>query len=475
MRKKQFSIALLAVLCSFVEIDGANIPPRLVVNIIVEGLRSDYLQYFSPYYGEQGFKKLLSQGRVYQNAEFTFAPVDCVSATASLMTGTSPYFNSITASQWLDRSTLKTIASVDDESCSGINCEMGSSAQFIATSTIADELKIMTKGKAKVFGIARKRDVAVLSAGHCSDGAFWINEESRIWASSTYYFKSLPKWADAYNRLHNPLPKGANDCITDMAIQCVSSCAVGTDNVTDMLCIGYDATENAPLYGENVSVKDIYGQLDRNIATLISWIESRIGRSNVLFTITSCSAKEKEEKDYQKYNVPTGTFYINRTANLLNMYLGAIYGQDKYVEACFLNQIYLNNRLIDQKRLNMSEILNRSQIFLLQNAGVKNAYTSEWLLKASTKKAEKLREGFNLFHSGDLMVETAPGWQLLNEENGQRQQYASNFVPYPIMFYGWDIKAKTSDELVTMDRIAPTISKSIQIRAPNACTVTPLF
>ena len=156
------------------------------------------------------------------------------------------------------------------------------------------------------------------------------------------------------------------------------------------------------------------------------------------------------------------------------MYLSAIYGQGRYAEACHQNQIYLNHKLIEQKHVSMSEILDRSKEFLVLSAGVSDVYTSERLL-AGNNDIQKIRNGFNPIISGDIIIEVTPGWKLLNEDTQETFTSRSGYVPFPIIIYGAGTKPQRINTQVTVDRIAPTIAKSIRIRAPNACSAAPLF
>ena len=157
------------------------------------------------------------------------------------------------------------------------------------------------------------------------------------------------------------------------------------------------------------------------------------------------------------------------------MFLGAIYGSDKYVEGCSRNQIYLNLQLLEQKRLNITEMLNRSQSFLLQCEGIRNVYTSERLLTTAQGNEQIIRNGFSPETSGQLLVEIAPGWNLSNENTNENYQINSRATSFPVIIYGTGIKKETINTPVTIDRLAPTIAKSIHIRAPNACSALPLF
>lgn len=468
MKHKYIGITLLAAVHAInMQALAVRQSPKLVVSITIEQLRTDYLEKFAYLYGVDGFKQLLEKGTVYTSGHIPFYPTDRASAIASISTGTSPYYNSIVGIEWLDRNTLKPTYCVNNDR---YDCY---SPANIATSTIGDELKIATNGNAIIYGIAQKPDAAILSAGHAADGAYWI-DSSDHWCSSKYYNKKLPQWLDIYNKTDLSAINSTNDRVTEMALQCMNFNSMGRDDVTDMLFVTYDATGNNKEPKE-LNIQKTYTQLDYALGRLISNIEKTIGTGNVLFVISGTGYNEEPCTDYSKYKVPSGTFYINRTSNLLNMYLSAIYGRDQYIEGCFYNQIYLNIKLIDQKRLNISEILDRSQIFLMQNSGVQNVYTNESLMASEKYGSEKIRNGYNIFNCGDIIIETAPGWKLVNEDN--RQEYISNinYTPFPIIFYGSGKAPQQIDEPVTIDRIAPSIAKVIQIRAPNACSSFPLF
>ena len=172
--------------------------PRLVVNITIDQLRSDYLEAFSPLYGSDGFKRLLSQGLVYENASYNFSRIDRASAISSLVTGVSPYYHSIVGERWLNKETLRPMNCTDDPEKEGVD-----SPVQLMVSTLGDELKVATKGQAKIFTIAPNKDAAILSAGHAADGAFWIDDHSGLWSTSKYYLNEMPTWLLAFNDLQS--------------------------------------------------------------------------------------------------------------------------------------------------------------------------------------------------------------------------------------------------------------------------------
>lgn len=524
MTNKYFYLTLLAVLGFNIEAESQEVrnAPRMVVSIAIDQLRSDYLEAFMPLYSQNGFRLLLGEGLVYQNASYPFAPIDRASAIAAISSGVTPYYNKITGERWLNRETLRPVYCVDDTNFPGILTQETASPNQLCTSTLGDELKVATNGRAIVYAIAPYRDAAVLSAGHAADGAFWIDDRNGEWCSSRYYFTAYPSWTRAYNDLQAPRKKiqsvtwepvndlvgnfsyfmqtglqkpfkhtfkgehcyreykasaMVNEDVTNMAMQCSASTGMGTDKVTDMIAITYYAGSynHHAIADHQVELQDTYVRLDLEIARLIKFYEERCGKDNVLFVLTSTGYCDEEQADYKKYRIPSGTFYLSRTANLLNMYLGAIWGQGQYVESYFRNQIYLNHKLLETKKISISEASSRGQELLAMMSGVRNVYTSLQLITDNNEHLRKIRNGFNAEHCGDLVIETAPGWNLLNEDTQEQELVRASFTPFPIIIFGAGTKGECVQAPVTTDRIAPTVARAIRIRAPNACSAAPLF
>lgn len=523
MKYKYISLIVLAALSANGNAQISNTPsaPKLVVNIVIDQLRSDYLEAFTPLYGDDGFKRLLKEGVIYANASYPFSPNDRASAVAAIVSGTTPYYNSIIGTRWLNKETLRPVYCVDDDKQTGLLTKEKSSPKHLDVSTIGDELKVQSKGKAIVYAIAPFRDAAVLTAGHAADGATWIDDETGKWCSSSYYYPTLPSWLNAYNNLH-PLDLAkttwepvssmsgnfsyfmsgglqtpfkhkftgtrrfreyktcaiVNESVTLLALQCITSNAMGSDKITDLLNVTYYAGnfDRKPISECQMELQDTYVRLDREIGKLVSRIEERIGADNVLFVITSTGYSDDEEDiDYSKYKIPSGKFDIARTTNLLNMYLGALWGQGKYVETCFGPQMFLNHKLFEQKRISLTEGTERAQEFISQLSGVRNVYTSQQLLSSNNQQIYKIRNGFNPERNGDILIEVSPGWRLVNENNMENQLSRASFIQFPIIIYGAGTHAERISTPVTIDRIAPTIAKAIRIRAPNACSSEPLF
>ena len=275
--------SLLAVLAfASAEAQDVRSVPRVVVNITVDHLRADYMKAFLPIYGEDGFKRLLKEGRVYTHAEYPQSRLNRAACVATVATGTVPYEHGIVNDTWLDRSTLRPVFCVDDPSYEGHLTGEKSSPRFLTVSTVGDELKAATEGKAVVYGIAPFRDAAVLGAGHAADGAFWINTLTGKWCGTSYY-GAFPAWAMVANQTSladnidnytwkpfstlsgnfSYFPSGGmkqpfshkfkgthrfaafttsglvNEYVTDFARTCVEQSGVGRDEVTDYLSVTY--------------------------------------------------------------------------------------------------------------------------------------------------------------------------------------------------------------------------------------------
>ena len=187
-------------------------------------------------------------------------------------------------------------------------------------------------------------------------------------------------------------------------------------------------------------------------------VEKKIGQGRALFVVTGTGVTESETpQDLSRYRIPTGTFNITRASMLLNMYLVAVYGQGQWVEAVMGNEVFLNRSLIEKQTLNLSEMQQRSRDFILQLSGVKDVETS--------------------FHPilGDLKIKVSPGWTLVNDETGGQTVSRESYVTFPLYFLGTGIEHEEVDTPVSLERIAPTVSKVIHIRAPNGCGKAPLF
>lgn len=523
MKERLLTSILAVIALSGLHAQEVPAVPRLVVGLTIDQLRMDYVEAFSAMYGERGFRRLMKEGRIYRNAEYDFVDIDKSSAIATICTGAHPYVNGIVGDTWLDRATLRVINGVDDASFMGVYTTESTSPVRLKVSNLSDEVTIGTQGGAEVYSIAPTREMAVWSAGHASKGAFWINDETGKWSGTTYY-GTFPTWVSTYNdrqglnfriddiswepylpaNAYLYLPSDAkrtafkhkladerkqkyrkfkttphvNEEVNRLLNTCLNNTNIGRDYIPDLLNIAYYAGnyDHKSSAEYPMEMQDVYVRLDNCLAEFLDIIDRKIGLKNTLIYITSTGYIDSEPLDDKQHRIPTGEFHIKRCSALLNLYLAAIYGEGLYVEAYHDQEIYLNHKLIEQKQLNLSEILNRASEFLVQFSGVKDVYSSQRLqLGAWTPEIEKIKNRYNPSCSGDLWIEVLPGWVIVRDHSLDTQVVRNMYVSAPLIFTGWDVKPGIIYSPVKIGNIAPTMAHFMRIRAPNAAALPPIM
>ncbi|MBQ8224561.1 MAG: alkaline phosphatase family protein [Bacteroides sp.] len=495
--------------------------PKLVVTLTIDQLRTDYMEAFSSLYSEKGFKRLMREGKVYTQAEYPFCGTDRSSAIATLYTGTTPSINGIIAENWLSRETLRPVNSMDDPAFMGNYTHESSSPAALLTSTFADELKIATRNKGIVYAVAPFRDAALIGAGHAGNGAFWLNEYTGKWCSTTYY-EEFPWWLSQYNERQSPdfrikemiwtpslpvssysfLPEGRtepfkhkpdsdktnkyrrlittpfiNEEINRLVGELLSKSTIGQDEVTDLLSLTYYAGNYNHMGTQEcaMEVQDAYVRLDKSIASLLELLELKVGLENTLLCIASTGYTDPEKPDQELYRIPGGEFHMNRCTTLLNMFLMASYGEGQYVEASYNRHIYLNHKLIERKQLSLTEIQQKSAEFLAQFSGVAEVhYANDLLIGSWSPQKELVRKSFHPKRSGDLLINILPGWTIVYENSSDNHIVRSAHIPAPLILLGSGIRPTVVRTPVSMECVAPTLSGIMHIRAPNGCAATAL-
>src|ERR1035438_5032639 len=195
----KLSILLLAAMCVA---GAATRKPKLVVAIVVDQFRYDYLTRYRAEY-TAGLNRLLTEGAVFTNANYAHVPTITAVGHSTVLTGATPSISGIVANDWYDRDEGAPVSSVSDAGTQLLGGSgAGSSPHRLLVSTIGDELKIADGGESRVIGISLKDRAAILPSGHMADGAFWLDVKSGNFASSTYYYQELPVWAKEFNSQH---------------------------------------------------------------------------------------------------------------------------------------------------------------------------------------------------------------------------------------------------------------------------------
>lgn len=494
--------------------------PKLVITIVVDQLREDYLYNFSPYFGEKGFKRLMNEGLVFHRVEPGLPSPGKAASTATIYTGSYPCYHGIVADKKYDFDSKREVSIIRDETYLGNYTTERLSPLSLYCSTVGDELKIASEGRSDVFAIAPSAEEAILAAGRYADGAFWLDDYNGKWATTTYY-RNIPWYIERHNttqagalgaeRIWTPsaayynsfpyakytepfkhtLSRSDNDRflklkqtpfinqeVTNLAANFFEYADFGKRAYPSLLALTYYAGDyfyKSDKSGYSVEVLDTYYCLDKEIERIIELADKKVGLKNVLIVLTSSGY----------YNYPTtlpdgfkpfGEFYPSRCTALLNMYLMAIYGQENWVKGYYNRQIYLDKELIENQKIDPDEIIRKAAEFVAQFSGVQDVTTAgQWMVDDTGRSAD-FRRGMHKKLSGELFIELQPGWIVVDEDQSIKKR-DSNHQPIlaPLFLFGHtSVRKGDVYRPVKVTEIAPTLSHILRIRAPNGSNEFPL-
>ncbi|MDH6308799.1 hypothetical protein M2451_001365 [Dysgonomonas sp. PFB1-18] len=495
--------------------------PKLVIGITIDQLRGDYLELFQNTFTEKGFKRLLSEGLVYQNIRFDIPNLDDASAIATIYTGATPFYHGIVGNKKYLADKQQEITTFSDPSFLGNYTQDKVSPLALKTSTITDEIKIASRGSSDVYSFAPHISQALITAGQRGTGAYWVDDYSGKWASTTFYKNfylyvdmenrnstsdfSLKAWAMQWRPLLGiesykafPFMQGVapfnhnmgtdketyikakqtpavNENVVKMATTVLAKAELGRRVNLDFLSVTLYAGNYKDVPDYSIEIQDTYARLDREIEKLLDEVDKTVGLKNTLIFLTSTgyyNSNETDSKYEQNTNIPENKFYVNRCEALLNMYLMAIYGKDgKWIDKFYNGQVYLNRELIKKKEISLEEIQNKAAEFVSEFTGVQDVYTSYQIQHGQWNPImEFYKNGYTKETSGDLFVELQPGYKVVNEQDAsfKEKQVRSNAIVCPVIFFGNGIKPQKIRRTIKATEIAPTISYIMRIRSPNA-------
>jgi len=538
LRRITFSLILLTAGQLIYSQNQPRIPsekPKLIVGIVVDQMRYDYIHRYWDKFSEDGIRKLVMSGTFCKNAAYNYLINETAVGYSTITTGAYPSQHGIISNRWYNNLQEEVVYCVEDEQVNtvGGSYESGRfSPSKLLASTIGDEIRLASNFESKVLGIALNNAAAILSAGHAANAAYWYDDQSGNWVSSSYYIDSLPSWvrdfnakgiADTYlsgnwepllpleeyteslpdtsefetglggrsvfpydlEKISKPrrndrdysilksTPFG-NVYTRDFATAAIINEELGQDDYTDYLAVGFSSNEYiGKLFGSNsVEMQDAMLRLDRELAHFLDFIDNYIGLQNTLVFLTSDHGLAHQPAYLNSHKIPAGDFNPYSSLSLLGSYLNAIYGEGDWVKFYYAQQIYLNHRLIENSGISYQEIQDRTAQFLIQFEGVSNAITSYSFQTSNFSEGIffSMQNGFHQKRSGDVIINLAPGWvENLNESSSYHSSYlGDNHVP--LVFYGWKIKRSTVTRPVKMTEIAPTISYFLDISRPNVST-----
>ncbi len=507
-----------------------QVQPKVVIGIVVENMRTDYIQRFWNKFQEGGFKKLYSEGAVCTNVKLTLHTQNYASGTATLFTGVHPSIHGIVNNTWYDRLKKKETDCTEDDyyMTVGADSEKGNaSPRQLLSNTITNSLKILTQGKARIFSVALNRESAIFSAGHAADGAYWFDIESGRMISSSFYISSFPDWVRLFNSenyaarysyrnwvpllpeidytealrddylfesgyfgQYNTFPHtiskylketndfrpfkttpSANLMIKDFALQLLDNENIGQDEVTDFVSVVFSSMdyENGSFGPASLEMMDSYLYLDQYLAELVDGVEKRYGKNQVLFFLTSnTSASYPVAYLKNEFHMPVDEFNVERAIALLTLYLNNTYGDANWIEHYSDLQVFLDHDLIKKKGLGLNDIREGASNFINQFEGVQLSMPAQQLEQGSSANGllEPLYTSYYKNRSGDFLYLLKEGWQPTYKFKKINYCDQSHI---PLLFYGHNIKHQIITQKYSAIDLVPTLSQILHVPVPDKC------
>lgn len=510
--------------------------PALVVGIVVDQMRYDYLTRFWDRYEEGGFKRLIGEGFNFKNAHFNYIPTYTAPGHASVFTGTTPQNHGIIGNNWYDKFEKRDVYNAGDENVESVGTTLNAgkmSPHRMVVTTVADENRMFTQMRGKTIGIGMKDRGAILPAGHTANAAYWFQGGNEgQWITSTFYMKELPEWvqdfnssgkANSYvrewNTLHdinsyiesgpdkNDFEEGlsgqttfpydleqlsgptnkfervkvspfGNNLTTDFAIAAIDEENLGQDENTDFLTISYSSPDYiGHNFGVNSKeVQDTYLRLDQDLARLLNYLDENVGKGNYTLFLTSDHGGVDVPSYLRSVKIPGG--YFNNTAfkEKLNSFIEEEYDETGLIEMISNYQIFFNYSELQDAGINAAHLENTIAHFILQYPQVSNVYTRSQLQTGSFTRGTGMlvQNGFNQKRSGDVVMVLKPSTIVYSQTGSTHGSGFSYDTHAPLIFFGSGIPQGSSLERAEIIDIAPTISALLGISNPNAATGQPL-
>ena len=511
--------------------------PKLVVGLVVDQMRWDFLyRYSDRYKADGGFRRLLTQGFSNENTFIPYAPTVTACGHASIYTGSVPAINGITGNAWYDKKAAKVMYCTEDSTVKTVGSTTAAgqmSPRNMYSTTIGDELRLFTNFRSKVIGIAIKDRGAILPAGHAANGAYWYDSRTGDWITSTYYRNDLPTWVQTFNKQkivdkyygegwktlypiesyksstaqgqqfegkpfgdksigfpydHKELigknygsiavtPHG-NTMTLELAKAALTGENLGKGDATDLLAVSLSSPDYiGHTFGPNsIAVEDCYLRLDKDLGDFLNFLDQHVGKGNYLFFLSADHGVANVPGFMKANKLPAGTFDDIGTMNAMNTMLKEKFGASNLILTMLNYQVHLNHKIIDSIKLDKEDIIEEVISYLTKQEAISRAFDLSELQETTlqTTIKEMISNGYMPNRSGDVQFILHPQYI----DGGTTGTTHGLWNPYdshiPLVWMGWNIKAGKSNAPVYMSDIAPTIAAMLQIQMPNGCIGKPI-
>ena len=510
--------------------------PKLVVGLVIDQMRWDYLYRYANRYSNGGFKRLVNEGFSAENTFIPYTPTYTACGHASIYTGSVPAINGIIGNDWYDPQLKRSVYCAEDTSVNtvGSNTMAGKmSPKNLLVTTITDELRLATNFKSKVIGISLKDRGSIMPAGHSANAAYWFDSQVGDWISSTHYMTQLPSWIQDYNKqkqadqfyaknwntlypiesynqstadnkiyerktrgeqtptFPHPLklyvgknyeiikstPYG-NTITLDLAKQAIAAEKLGQNNTTDFLAVSCSATDYVGhQYGPNsIEIEDTYLRLDKDLEAFFNYLDQTLGKGNYLFFLSADHGAAHVPGFMTENKLPGGLFDDAPVVKDLNDIFNEKYKIKKAIITAMNNQILFDRDEISKSKADFEEIKAFTIDYLKKQPGISNAVDLS-KLSASTlpepiKKA--ITNGYNARRSGDVYYILLPNYFDGTNTGTTHGSWNPYDSHIPCVFMGWKVKPGKTNKTHYMTDISATLAAMLHIQMPSGCIGEPI-
>ena len=514
--------------------EGLRTEPRLVVGVVVDQMRYDYITRFWDRFGEGGFKELVNGGFNLKNNHYNYIPTYTGPGHASIYTGAAPETHGIISNNWYNKFEKEMVYCVADASVEPIGTASSAgqmSPHRMLTTTVADANRLHTQLRGKTIGVALKDRGSILPAGHIANAAFWFHGQSEgNWITSSFYTEELPDWvqdfnnsrkAESYMKTWNTLydvdsyvesgvdknnfeggfdgkaeaafpydlaqlgpenggfdiikstPFG-NSLTADFAIAAIDGEELGQDDITDFLTVSFSSTDYV---GHNFGVnskeiEDTYLRLDKDLKRLLEALNEKVGKGNYTLFLTSDHGGGHVPAYLASLQVPAGYFDYETFTPALEAFIRKKFGVENMLLNVSNNQAFFDYDILEKNDVDHEELQEEIAHFVLQYDNVNKTFTRNQLEATSYTEAVDalIDHGFHQKRSGDVAWVLDPS-VISYSRTGSTHGSGQNYDTHvPLIFYGKGIKSGSTYERSEIIDIAPTISALLGIPFPNGTT-----
>jgi predicted AlkP superfamily pyrophosphatase or phosphodiesterase len=484
---------------------GAVARPKLVVGIVVDQMRWDYLYRYSARYGAGGFRRLLDEGFSCEDVYISHLPSYTAVGHTTIFSGSVPSIHGIAGNDWIDPATGKDVYCVEDSTVQpvgGTSPAGNMSPRNLLATTVTDELMLATNFSSRVVGVSLKDRASILPAGHTPTGAFWFDDVKGVFSTSTWYMKELPAWVQAFNQRNEPeqlaaegwntlyplstytqstgdampwegLFKGETTSVFphDIAKAAVEGYQLGQREVTDFLTINCASTDYVGhKYGPNsIEVEDVYLRLDRDLAGFFSYLDARIGKGKYTVFLTADHGASHAVNFLKEHQIPAGLSGLRAMMRTLNDTLAAVTGVKDLVISSTNYFVNFNFAHLRAAGLSLDSVKKVAIAFLSHQNGLQYIIDMSNVSAANlpARIQEMVINGYNRKRSGSILMLPDPGWFDGGPTGTTHGTWNPQDTHIPLVFMGWGVRHGVSYRTLHMTDIAPTVAALLHIQMPD--------